>query len=212
MTAQITLYTNPMSRGRIVLWLLEELGEPYKIETVAFGPRMKSSKYTAINPMGKVPALTHGKAVITETAAILTYLADSFASKQLIPPSGSEARAAFYRWMFFVAGPLEAACSNAFLNWTPPDNTPMGTPSQGYLGFGNLQLTLNTLEQHLTLNPYVCGTQFTAADVYLASHLNFNTHFTKVVALTPVFQDYLTRCNQRPAKCRADSLNQPNAV
>jgi len=203
--SELTLYTNKMSRGRIVHWMLEELGVPYNIEWVDFGPPMKNADYLAINPMGKVPALKHGEGIVTETAAILTYLADTFPDKKLMPISGSPERAAFYRWMFFIAGPLETACSAKLLGWEAPEHTPIGTPAKGFLGFGTLELTLNTLEAHLKQTPYVCGEEFTAADIYLASHLTFNILVTKAIDKRPVFIEYISRLNQRPAKILVDA-------
>lgn len=204
--AEITLYTHKLSRGRMVHWLLEELGVPYQVHRLDFGAAMKTADYLAINPMGKVPALRHGDAIITETAAILTYLADTFADKGLIPPSGSTDRAAFYRWMFFIAGPLEAATSAEFLGWQVPTTTPKGTPGHAFLGYGSLQLTLDTLEAHLAKHDYVCGNQFSAADIYLASHLNFGLSYVQAYAPRPVFTEYLNRMLQRPAKQRAEAV------
>lgn len=201
----IVLYSHPQSRGRAVHWLLEELGVPYRVEWLSFSGDMQSAAFLAINPMGKVPALTHGAAVLTETAAILTYLADTFTEKGLIPPAGSPARAAFYRWMFFVAGPLESATTATFMGWQAPEKTPKGTRSQGFLGFGSLALTLDTLESLLSQQPYVCGEQFTAADVYLCSHLLLGMYYTKAYAPRPVFKHYIDRLCQRPAKLRADA-------
>jgi len=199
------LYSNKMSRGRIVHWMLEELALPYQVEWIAFGPRMKSRTYTEINPMGKVPALKHGEAIITETPAILTYLADTFPDKCLIPPHASVERAAFFRWMYFVAGPLESATSAKFMGWGPPETTPTGTPAIGFLGYGSLALTLSTLENHLQQSLYVCGEQFTAADIYLASHLNFSMMVANTIDQCPTFVEYVNRLNQRPAKLRADT-------
>lgn len=203
----ITLYTNKASRGRIVHWMLEELGQPYAIEWVEYGADMKTAEYLSINPMGKVPALKHNDAVITETAAILTYLADAFPESELIPAVGSPARAAFYRWMFFIAGPLEAATTATFLDWKTPEKTPLGTHGSGFLGFGSLQLSLNALEQHLANNEFICGDQFTAADIYLNSHLTFTMLVTKVVPMNTVFKDYLKRTNDRPAKARVNETS-----
>ncbi|QDC44925.1 glutathione S-transferase family protein [Methylophilus medardicus] len=203
--AEIILYSNKLSRGRAVHWLLEELQVPYRIEHLAFGEAMKVSQFRAINPMGKVPALTHGDAVVTETPAILTYLAEHFAEKGLIPPAGSSARAAFYRWMFFIAGPLEAATSATFLGWQAPERTPLGTSCQGFLGYGSLDLTLDTLDDLLQQSAYVCGNTFTAADIYLASHLAFGMRYTQAYPPRPSFTAYLDRLLQRPAKLRADA-------
>jgi glutathione S-transferase len=204
--ATITLYTNKMSRGRIVQWMLEELGEPYDVQYVEYGPKMKSSEYLSINPMGKVPALKHGDAIVTETPAILAYLADAFPQKDLIPPHGSAARAAFFRWLFFTAGPLEAATTAHAMAWVTPEKTLMGTGGKGFLGYGSIETTLNTLENQLKQNTYICGEQFTAADVYLASHLIFGTSFVKAYEPRAVFDEYTKRMLARPAKQCADAL------
>ena len=203
--ANITLYTHKISRGRMVRWMLEELGEPYEVQFVEYGAQMKSPEYLAINPMGKVPALKHGDAIITETPAILTYLADAFPEKNLIPPQGGAARAAFFRWMFFVVSGLEAATLNQFLGMVPPELSPWGKPSSGTLGYGSLELTLNTLENHLNQNTFVCGEQFTAADIYVASHLIFGTQITKSYEMRTVFAAYIKRAFDRPGKHRADA-------
>jgi glutathione S-transferase len=167
---------------------------------------MKTESFKAINPMGKVPALKHGDAIVTESSAILTYLADTFADKGLIPVSGSPERAAFYRWMFFIAGPLEAATTNTFFKVALPDTTLLGTPTAGFLGYGSLSLCLDTIEQHLIANEYVCGEQFSAADIYLASHLAFGLGYVKAYPTRAVFDDYIQRAMRRPAKQRADAV------
>src|SRR5690554_843192 len=115
--SEITFYTHPMSRGRVVRWMLEEIGVPYTVETMQFGPEMKTPAYLAINPMGKVPAIKHGNTVVTEVAAICAYLADQFPEKNLAPPSQSPERGAYYRWLFFMAGPFEMATSALAYGW-----------------------------------------------------------------------------------------------
>lgn len=105
MTDELVFYTNPMSRGRIVRWMLEEVGQPYRTEVLAFGPGMKAPDYVAINPMGKVPAIRHGEVVVTEAGAICAYLADAFPAAGLAPPAGDRLRGPYYRWLFFAAGP-----------------------------------------------------------------------------------------------------------
>jgi glutathione S-transferase len=107
MAQELVFYTNPMSRGRIVRWMLEEVGVPYRTEILAYGPAMKAESYRRINPMGKVPAIVHGETVVTECAAICAYLADAFPAAGLAPPLAE--RGAYYRWLFFAAGPAEAA-------------------------------------------------------------------------------------------------------
>src|ERR1700684_3079697 len=104
MPAELVLYTHPMSRGRIARWMLEEVGQPYRTEIVEYGPAMKGPEYRAINPMGKVPAVKHGDAVVTGCAAICAFLADAFPEAGLAPPPGQ--RADYYRWLFFGAGPV----------------------------------------------------------------------------------------------------------
>src|SRR3954468_1903436 len=115
MTDELVFYTHPMSRGRIVRWMLEEIGQPYRTEILDYGTTMKAPAYLAINPMGKVPALRHGEAIVTETAAICAYLADAFPDSGLVPAQGDRLRAPYYRWLFFAAGPLEAAASNKMM-------------------------------------------------------------------------------------------------
>src|SRR5271156_1556148 len=122
MAEALVLYTNPRSRGRIVRWMLEEIGQPYRTEVLDYGTTMKAPAYLAINPMGKVPTLRHGDVVVTEAAAICAYLADAFPQAKLAPPPGDQLRAPYYRWMFFGAGPVEASVSNkAFGFVVPPE-------------------------------------------------------------------------------------------
>ena len=116
MADELVLYTNPMSRGRIARWMLEEVGQPYRAEILEYAGSMKAPDYLAINPMGKVPALRHGDTIVTEAAAICAYLADVFPEAGLAPPPGSRLRGPYYRWLFFAAGPIEAANTNKALN------------------------------------------------------------------------------------------------
>ncbi len=88
MTDELVFYTHPQSRGRIVRWMLEEIGQPYRTELLHYGTTMKASAYLSINPMGKVPAIRHGDTVVTESAAICAYLADAFPEARLAPPPG----------------------------------------------------------------------------------------------------------------------------
>lgn len=102
---ELVFYTNPMSRGRIVRWMLEEVGQPYRTEVLEYGTTMKAPAYLAVNPMGKVPAIRHGDMIVTEAAAICAYLADAFPSADLAPPPGDRLRGAYYRWLFSQPGP-----------------------------------------------------------------------------------------------------------
>jgi glutathione S-transferase len=191
----LTLYTNPMSRGRIARWMMEELGQPYDTVVVEFGPAMKGD-YRRINPMGKVPALTHGSRIVTEGAAICTYLADVFPLAGLMPQD----RSGFYRWMFFGAGPLEAAVTDRALKVeVPPDRA-------GTVGYGSFELMTDTLEHAVATGPYLCGDQFTAADVYVGSQIGWGLQFGTLPA-RPAFQAYWDRLKDRPAHLRATQLD-----
>lgn len=163
----ITFYTNPRSRGRIARWMLEELGEPYETIVLEYDTTMKAPEYLAINPMGKVPAIRHDDTVVTEAAAICAYLADAFPGKNLAPPTGDRRRGAYYRWLFFAAGPVEAAVTNKSLGFV--------SDRKAMLGYGSYEDTLNVLEQHVGRSTYVCGDQFTAADVYVGSQIGWGS-------------------------------------
>ena len=192
----LIFYTNPQSRGRITHWMLEEVGEPYETRTVDFGTTMKAPDYLAINPMGKVPALIHDGQVITEGAAIITYLADAFPAAGLMPAN----RAAFFRWMFFGAGPVEAAVTNKALGVeVPPER-------RGMVGYGSLEAVTNTLAAQLEKTPYLCGDTFSAADVYVGSQIGFGMRF-KTIEERPVFTEYWGRISARPALARSTALN-----
>jgi glutathione S-transferase len=200
MTESLTFYTNPMSRGRIVRWMLEEIGEPYETVFLDYGTTMKAPDYLAINPMGKVPTIRHGETVVTEAAAICAYLADMFPDRGLAPPPGNQRRGPYYRWMFFAAGPIEAVISNTALGVTvPPDKEPM-------MGYGTADKALGVLEQALAAGPYLCGDQFTAADLYVGSQLGFGMMFG-IIGKRPVFEDYVGRLQSRPAAMRAREID-----
>src|SRR5471030_1096534 len=109
MADELVFYTNPMSRGRVARWMLEEVGEPYRTELLDYETTLKAPAYLAVNPMGKVPAIRHGETVVTEAAAICAYLADAFPQAGLAPPLGDHRRGPYFRWLFFAAGPVEAA-------------------------------------------------------------------------------------------------------
>lgn len=197
----LVFYTNPQSRGRVAHWMLEELGLPYETVWLEFGPAMKSAEYLAVNPMGKVPALKHGGVVVTEVAAICAYLADRFPEKNLIPPSGHPGRAAYFRWLFFAAGPVELAVTAKSLGWQVPEG------KSGFVGFGSYGATLNALEQALTPGPYICGEQFTAADVYVGSQLGWGMMFG-TIEKRPLFEAYVGRLYARPAALQANRINE----
>src|ERR1700722_7880656 len=167
MTDDLTLYTNPMSRGRIARWMLEEIGQPYRTELLDYATTMKAPAYLAINPMGKVPAIRHGDTVVTEGAAICAYLADAFPQAGLAPPPGDRLRGPYYRWLFFTAGPVEAAVSNNALGFVVPEGR------ERMMGYGRPADTMNALEGAVSRSTYIAGDSFTAADVYVGSQIGF---------------------------------------
>lgn len=194
MAKPLTLYTNPMSRGRIARWMLEETGVAYDIRYLNYGPEMKSPDYLAINPMGKVPAIVHGETIVTECSAICTYLADAFPEAGLAPERAN--RAAYYRWLFFAAGPMEAAAVNKAMGIAPPAD------KEGMIGYGNYDLILDALEKMLPSDGFLCGAQFTAADVYVGANIGWGLEFG-TIERRPVFEDYAGRARDRDAYRRA---------
>ncbi|WP_313605419.1 glutathione S-transferase family protein [Rhizobium sp.] len=194
MADEILFYTNPMSRGRIARWMLEEIGAPYRTEILQFGTTMKDDSYKAVNPMGKVPAIIHGKKTVTECAAICAYLADAFPEKGLAPSPAD--RADYYRWMFFAAGPLEAAVSNRALGFeVPPGRERM-------IGYGSYADVMDALEFALRSNSYIAGEKFSAADVYVGSQIGWGLQFGSIEK-RPAFEQYFGRIALRDAYQRA---------
>ncbi|MEL6977848.1 MAG: glutathione S-transferase family protein [Pseudomonadota bacterium] len=196
----LVFYSNPQSRGQIVRWMLEEIGAPYRTEILDYASTMKEPAYLAINPMGKVPAITHRGAVITEGAAICAYLADAFPQAGLAPAPGDPARGAYYRWLFFAAGPLEAATSNAAFKFQAPAE---GARS---LGYGTLEATLDTVESALRGRSHIAGDVFSAADLYLSAYLGFLMSF-KMIEKRQAFADYVSVHASRPAAVRAKEID-----
>ena len=197
---ELILYTNPMSRGRIARWMLEEVGEPYEARILPFGPPMKTPEYLAVNPMGKVPSLVHGETVVTEVGAICAYLADAFPDAGLAPSAASPERGAYYRWLFFAAGPLEAAVTNTSLGWHDPERS-------GMLGYGSMAQVLDLLETHLgDGRAFAVGDAFGAVDVLLGSQLGFGLRFGTIEA-RPAFEAYVERVTGRPAAVRAGTTD-----
>jgi glutathione S-transferase len=194
--SDITFYTHPMSRGRIVRWMLEELGEPYETMLLEFGTTMKSREYLAVNPMGKVPAIKHRDSIVTEAAAICAYLADAFPASKLAPPH--HRRSAYYRWMFFAAGPLEAALTGKALGFV--------SDKKQTLGYGSYEDTVNALERAVDATTFICGDQFTAADVYVGSQIGWGLMFG-TLEKRPAFEKYAARLRERPAAKRAAELD-----
>ncbi len=200
MAENLTFYTNPMSRARIIRWMLEETGAPYETVQLEYGTTMKAPDYLAINPMGKVPAIRHGETVVTECAAICAYLADAFPEAGLAPPT--DQRGAYYRWLFFAAGPLEAAVVSRAMGWDVPEGKDVT------VGFGSYETTLDTLEKAVAADDYIAGNRFTAADVYVGSHINWGMSFG-TIEKRPAFEAYWAKLGNRPALHRANEIDAP---
>jgi glutathione S-transferase len=201
MSDKLIFYTHPMSRSRIVRWMLEEVGQPYETKIMEFGHSMKSPDYLAVNPMGKVPALKHGATVVTEASAICAYLADAFPEARLAPPCNSRERGAYYRWLFFAAGPLEAAMTDTAFGWqVPPEREPAA-------GYGSLDRTLNALEGALYAGDYIAGDKFTAADVYVGAAIGWGMKW-KTIEPRPSFERYWSLLSARPAYEKAWAMDE----
>ncbi len=198
MTADLVLHTHPMSRGRVVRWMLEETGVEYSAEVIEYGPVMKAPEYLAINPMGKVPALVHGDTVVTETAAICAYLADAFPEAGLAPPPGR--RGAYYRWLFFGAGPVEASTTNRHFGFQVPRD------GVGMVGYGTWELVMDTLENTLAGGGWIAGGSFSAADVYVGCEIGWGMEFG-TVDKRPAFEDYWARLTAREAFRKAAAID-----
>ena len=199
MSEELVLHTNPMSRGRIARWMLEEVGAPYRAEIVGFGPPMKGD-YRRLNPMGKVPTLQHRDVVVTECAAICAYLADAFPQAGLAPEPGSPLRGPYYRWLFFGAGPVEAAVTNRALGVEIPDD------KVGMVGYGTYASVMDTLEHAVTRGDYLLGARFSAADVYLGAQVMWGLQFGSIER-RPAFAAYAARLADRPAAIKARAID-----
>ena len=200
MPDELVFYTNPQSRGRIVRWMLEEVGQPYRTELLDYATTMKAPAYLAVNPMGKVPALRHGETVITEAAAICAYLADAFPDAGLSPAPGDRLRGPYYRWLFFAAGPVEAAASNRALGFVVPEGR------ERMIGYGSYNEVMNALEAAVSQGDYLVGDRFTAADVYVGSHVGFGLQFG-TFEKRAAFERYVARLGARAAFQRAQKID-----
>ena len=199
---EIVFYTNPMSRGRIVRWMLEEVGQPYRTVVLDYGTTMKAPEYLAVNPMGKVPAVTHRGVTVTECAAICTWLADAWPAAGLAPALDDPKRGTYLRWMFFGAGPLEAAVTAKSLNLLAPAD------KAGMAGYGSFEQVVDALETAVTGSggPWLLGDRFSALDVYLGSQIGWGLQF-KSLPEREAFKVYAGRLFQREAAVRARGID-----
>jgi glutathione S-transferase len=201
MSDEIVFYHNPMSRARMVHWMLEEVGAPYRIELVDLQKgEQKKPAFLAVNPMGKLPAIMHRGTVITETSAICAYLADAFPVAGLSPRWDEPVRGTYLRWMFFGAGCVDSALIDRMLSRPVPERT-------SALGYGRYEDVIDTLEKAITPGPYILHERFSAADVYIGSQLGFGM-MTKALEPRPSFQSYVGRLSQRPAFKRFEAQSE----
>jgi len=198
--AEFTFYTVAMSRGQISRWALHEAGADY--DHVVFDWDTKPADFTAINPMGKVPALVHHHEghdhTITECAAINHYLAETHPGAGLLPDTHE--RAAYFRWLFFASGPLEQAIMARMMGWDLPEG------KDTTAGFGTLERTLDALGGWLSAHDFAAGSRFTMADTYVGSQLVWGLRFGSIPE-RPAFRAYVERATQRPAYAEANAID-----
>lgn len=197
---ELTFYTHPLTSGRIVRWVLEEIGVAYRSELIDVESDYRPAAFLARNPMGKVPVLVHGETTISETAAICAYLADAFPAAGLAPAPDSPARGDYYRWLFFAAGPFDTATTLETMAFVLPPH------SDGRAGWGTLDRVIATLEHALCGRDYLAGNAFSVADIYLGSRLDWAMRFGSITE-REVFRTYVDRLWQRPAAQRANALD-----
>ncbi len=199
MSQEIILYTNPLSRGRIARWMLEEVGVPYDVKVLDYGPALRTPEHLALNPLGKVPVIRHGDQVVSECAAICAYLADAFPEAELAPPPAE--RGAYYRALFFVAGPLEQATTNHAMDFEPD-----AEPQTRMSGYGTYARMMDALEKLVPAEGYITGDRFSAADLYLGAHIGWGLQFGSLEK-RPGLAEYYARVGDRPAHHRATELD-----
>lgn len=199
--AEFTFYTVAMSRGQISRWALHEVDADY--DQVVFDWATRPDDYIKINPMNKVPALVHHHGdhdhVVTEAAAINHYLAETHPDKGLLPDPHE--KAAYFRWLFFAAGPIEQALLAKALDWKVPEER------TATAGFGTLERALSAMEGWLSDNDFAAGNRFTMADTYVGSQFVWGMRFGSIPEV-PAFKAYVERVTQRPAYAEANAIDQ----
>jgi glutathione S-transferase len=194
----IKLYWAPRSRAFSALWLMEETRQPYervKVDIAAGAQR--APEYLAINPMGKVPALSDGDATLAEAAAICAYVAERYPEAKLAPALGDPLRAKYLYWLFFAPGCIEPAMVQV------ATKIEMSSVAAGW---GDAQRVFDVLDVALVKGPWILGEDFSAADVAVGSALNFAVRLFKMVPSRPSFDAYIARCVARPAFQFAEKL------
>jgi glutathione S-transferase len=195
------LYHHPFSRAAGVVWMLEEIGIPYELRFVdIMKGEQKAPQILALNPMGKLPVLVDGDAVVTESAAIALYLADRYSYGRLAPRVDDPARATYLRWAFFSPSVIEPGAMAKMNGWTFKD---------GQAGWGSYDAMLTAMETAVTGKDFLLGKELSMADVVFGGTLRYMLMF-KMVEARHAFTAYVERLNARPALQRADAKN--NAV
>jgi glutathione S-transferase len=202
---ELVLYHAVPSRSMIVRWMLEEVGEPYRLHVMDLQRGdSRQPAHLALNPMGKVPVLKHGEVVVTEAAAICLYLADVFPRAGLTVPIGDPRRGPFLTWLFFGPSCVEPAIVDRRYKRVEE-------PPRGGLGYGDYDTVMSVLAKAVAPGPYLLGEQFTAADVVIGSNLRWGMLW-KLIPDLPEFQAYTARLAERPAFQRAQAKDKELAA
>jgi glutathione S-transferase len=195
---RLDFYYAPHSRANVTLYLLEELGVPYTLHAMnLYAGDQRKPEYMAINPMGKVPAIRHAGALVTEQVAIIIYLGDLFKEKGLAPQMGDPLRGPYLRWLVFYAACLEPAGADRALKREP------GKPSM--MPYGDFDTTVKTVTDQLDRGRYILGDTFSAADILWGGGLSYMTMFG-IIPKTPRIEAYVADIEQRPAVVRAKQI------
>jgi glutathione S-transferase len=195
----ITLHHHPYSRAANVIWMLEELGRPYELAFVdIMKGAQKEPEILALNRMGKLPILTDGDVVVSESAAIGLYLADRYSLGDLAPALDDARRGAYLRWALFAPSVIEPGSMAKAANWTY---------KSGSAGWGDHEAMLATIEEAVSGGPYLLGDQFTMADIIFGGTVRYMLRF-KMLTGSPAISAYAERLGARPGALRADAKNE----
>ena len=188
---KLTFYHSPNTRSSGALVLLEELGADYELRVINMkAGEQRAPAYLAVNPMGKVPAVTHGDALVTEQVAIFLYLADLFPQAQLAPALDDPLRGPYLRWLVYYAAAFEPAIVDRAMK---REQAPLAMSP-----YGDYETMLRTLTDRLAQERFILGERFSAADILWGTALGWTTMF-KLVPETPVIMEYVERINARPS-------------
>ncbi|QRP63949.1 glutathione S-transferase family protein [Rhodanobacter sp. FDAARGOS 1247] len=196
---RVSFFHSPQSRSAGTRALLEELAADYELHVLSLkAGEQRQPAYLAINPMGKVPAIHHDGALVTEQPAVFIYLTDLYAEAGLAPPIGDPLRGPYLRWLVFYGSCFEPAVTDRSLQREPA--------STSTCGYGDYDTMLKTVVDQLEKGPYLLGERFSAADVLWGTALNWTTLF-KLVPELPVIRAYIGRVLARPGVQRAAALD-----